>query len=63
MGNFIREDAEHLIHCALCCACAVTSAALGCAMGYRFYRSRKVMPSGLISLLSLGSAAWYANWP
>lgn len=42
---------------------AVTSAALTAAMGNRYRKSRKFMPSGLVALVSLGSTAWYANWP
>jgi uncharacterized membrane protein (UPF0136 family) len=41
----------------------VTSAALTAAMGNRYRKSRKFMPSGLVALVSLGSTAWYANWP
>ena len=36
-----------------------TSAVLTGMMGYRFYKSNKFMPAGLVALLSLGMVARY----
>ncbi|GFG33873.1 hypothetical protein Cfor_02603 [Coptotermes formosanus] len=37
-----------------------TSAALGGLMGYRFYNSRKFMPAGLVTILSVGMVLRFA---
>src|SRR4051812_10367831 len=37
-----------------------SSAALMAAMGYRFFRSRRVMPSGMLAALGAASTAYHA---
>ena len=56
-GNRIGEgDAEGGFRVA-----ALNSFALGGAMSYRFYKTRKLFPSGFLAALGLVSLAYHAN--